>query len=275
MLDNELDILKKVRHDHIVSMHALYESKDAVYIVTDLCEGGELFQQLLQKGSYTEKDASSLVRQMLEGLAYLHKLDIVHRDMKPENLLFDTKDDDAKLMITDFGLSRILKNHDDILMTACGTPGYVAPEVLLQTGHSKAVDLWSVGVIMFTLLSGYTPFWGEDQASLFECIISGKYEYDEEYWQDISDSAKNLIDRLLTYKPAERITAEEALKHPWITNEGVVADTNLAPNIRKGFNNHKAFKSVVTAMTLLSHWKHLEDVPEDESDSSDEDQVNI
>ncbi|CDS07545.1 hypothetical protein LRAMOSA01494 [Lichtheimia ramosa] len=267
MLDSELDILMQVHHPHIVSMHDMYESKDAVYIVTDLCEGGELFQQLLERGTYTEKDASNIVRQMLEGLAYLHEHDIVHRDIKPENLLFDIKDEeDAKLMITDFGLSKILKHHDDILMTACGTPGYVAPEVLLQVGHGKPVDIWSVGVVTYTLLSGYTPFWGEDQTSLFECITSGVYEYDEEYWMDISDQAKDFIDSLLTYNPNARITAEEALQHPWITGEQE-RETNLAPIIRKGANSHRSFRSIVTAMTLLSHWKHLEDVPEDDEES--------
>ncbi|ORY90454.1 kinase-like domain-containing protein [Syncephalastrum racemosum] len=275
MLTSELDILKQVRHPHIVSMHHMYESVDAVYIVTDLASGGELFQQLLEKGNYTEKDAASLVRQMLEGLSYLHEHDIVHRDIKPENLLFDTTDENAKLMITDFGLSKILKNHDDILMTACGTPGYVAPEVLLQTGHGKPVDLWSVGVITFTLLSGYTPFWGEDQTALFESIMSGKYEFDEEYWADISDSAKDMIDRLLTFDPAKRITAVEGLEHPWITGAQETDTTtarsaNILPNIRKGFNSRQSLRSVVTAMALLSHWKNLEDVSEDESDSEDD-----
>ncbi|CAO3652915.1 unnamed protein product [Mucor hiemalis] len=261
MLSSELDILKQVRHPHIVSMHNLYESKEAVYIVTDLASGGELFQQLLKKGSYTEKDASNLTRQMLEGLQYLHERDIVHRDMKPENLLFQKVGDDADLMITDFGLSKILKAQDDILTTACGTPGYVAPEVLLQTGHNKPVDLWSVGVILFTLLSGYTPFWGEDQASLFESIMSGQYDYDEEYWSDISQSAKNLIDRLLTFDPNQRITAEEALAHPWITGEndaGPRSSTNLAPAIRKGYSS----RGSLNAIALLNGLKT--------SDSSEE-----
>ncbi|GAA5805668.1 kinase-like domain-containing protein [Helicostylum pulchrum] len=247
MLSSELDILKQVRHPHIVSMHNLYESKDAVYIVTDLASGGELFQQLLKKGSYTERDASNLTRQMLEGLLYLHERDIVHRDMKPENLLFQTIGDESSLMITDFGLSKILKAQDDILTTACGTPGYVAPEVLLQTGHNKPVDLWSVGVILFTLLSGYTPFWGEDQASLFESIMSGEYEYDDEYWSDISNSAKNLIDRLLTFDPNKRITAEEALLHPWITGSkgaGPRNSTNLAPAIRKGYSSRGSLNGI-------------------------------
>ncbi|KAI8094931.1 kinase-like domain-containing protein [Gilbertella persicaria] len=215
-------ILKKaiaVRHPHIVSMHHLYESKDAVYI-------------------------------------------IVHRDMKPENLLFQTNTENANLMITDFGLSKILKGHDDILTTACGTPGYVAPEVLLQTGHNKPVDLWSVGVMLFTLLSGYTPFWGEDQASLFQSIMSGEYEYDEEYWSDISQSAKNLIDRLLTFDPNKRITAEEALLHPWITGSkeaGPRSSTNLAPVIRKGYSSRGSFVGATLMYQLGSSSEESDD----------------
>ncbi|KAG0166083.1 hypothetical protein DFQ30_007597 [Apophysomyces sp. BC1015] len=257
MLDSELDILKQVRHEHIVSMHGLYESKEAVYIVTDLASGGELFQQLLDKGSYTEKDAASVIRQCLEGLAYLHENDIVHRDIKPENLLFQTPEEDAKLMITDFGLSKILKHHDDILTTACGTPGYVAPEVLTQTGHGKPVDLWSVGVIT---------------TALFEAIMSGKYEYDEEYWSGISDSAKDFVDRLLTLNPEQRITAEEALTHPWIVSDqeqGLRTTTNLVPTVRKGFNSRRTLKSIVTAMTIANQWKHLDDLTDIE-DSDEE-----
>ncbi|KAG1140180.1 hypothetical protein G6F37_010448 [Rhizopus arrhizus] len=251
MLDSEIEILTKVRHEHIVSLHDIYESDDAVYIVTDLCTGGELFQRIVERGTYTEAMAADLVRQMLEGLAYLHSQDIVHRDIKPENLLFKTPEEDSELLITDFGLSKLLKDHNQVLTTACGTPGYVAPEVLLATGHGTPVDIWSVGVIMYTLLSGYTPFYGEDQNELFDAIMKGQYEFDEEYWSEISDEAKNLIDKLLKHDPKERITAEEALKDPWITSRednGI----NLAPSVRKGFNSRRTLQSLVTVVTAIN-----------------------
>lgn len=161
MLNTEISILSKVRHPNCVSLLELFETEDAVYLVTDLAEGGELFDQLLKKGSYTEGDAARLVHEILLGVEYLHEMDIVHRDLKPENLLFMDKTENARLMITDFGLSKVLTSGNDVLMTACGTPGYVAPEVLEQIGHGKPVDIWSVGVIAYTLLCGYTPFWGE------------------------------------------------------------------------------------------------------------------
>lgn len=174
MLNTEISILSKVRHPNCVSLLELFETEDAVYLVTDLAEGGELFDQLLKKGSYTEGDAARLVHEILLGVEYLHEMDIVHRDLKPENLLFMDKTDNARLMITDFGLSKVLTSGNDVLMTACGTPGYVAPEVLEQIGHGKPVDIWSVGVIAYTLLCGYTPFWGEGKQPFvveFVCVI--------------------------------------------------------------------------------------------------------
>ncbi|KAI8071382.1 kinase-like domain-containing protein [Gongronella butleri] len=269
MLDVELDILKQVKHPNIVSMHDLYETDEAVYIVTDLC-GSELFQQLLTKGSYTEKDASHLVSQILQGLAYLHDHDIIHRDIKPENLLFQSAAADARLMITDFGLSKILKHHDDILMTACGTPGYVSPEVLLQKGYNKPADLWSVGVITFILLVGYTPFYGADQAELFASIMKGEYTFDDEYWHDISDQAKNFIDGLLAFEPSKRMTAVEALQHSWIVktleNDNTASPANLIGNVRRGLSNgYLSFKS---ALDTTGAWSQFDD-DDDAQDISD------
>lgn len=245
MLNTELNVLKKVNHPNIVTLHDLFETKNAVYIITDLASGGELFNQLIQKGSYTEKDASNLVKQILEGVAYLHDHEIVHRDLKPENLLFSDKSDHPNLMITDFGLSKILKHHNDILMTACGTPGYVAPEVLRQTGHGKPVDIWSVGVIMYTLLCGYTPFGGEDQAALFDSILSGVYYFEEEYWSEISDYAKDLIDKLMTYDANKRITVHDALRHPWFH---MADNIDLLNNVRTNFSARATLKKAINVV---------------------------
>ncbi|CAJ0904297.1 1192_t:CDS:2 [Entrophospora sp. SA101] len=232
----------KVHHKYITSLHDLYETKDGVFIITDLASGGELFNQLLLKGSYTEEDAANLMKQLLEGVQYLHDLDIVHRDLKPENLLFKDKSDEADIMITDFGLSKILKSEDDVLLTACGTPGYIAPEVLLQAGYGKPIDIWSIGVIMYTMLCGYTPFWGEDQAALFESIMSGEYEYEEEYWSEISDLAKDLIDKLLTYEPHKRITVHEALKHPWFESANKI---NILEKVKSNLSAKDRFKRAI------------------------------
>jgi calcium/calmodulin-dependent protein kinase I len=252
MLTTELDVLKTVNHPHIVTLHDLFETNKNVYIITDLASGGELFNQLLQKGSYTEKDAANLVQQILKGVEYLHEHEIVHRDLKPENLLFSDKTDNPNLMITDFGLSKILKHHNDILMTACGTPGYVAPEVLRQTGHGKPVDIWSVGVITYTLLCGYTPFWGEDQASLFDNILSGVYYFDEECWSNISYYAKDLIDKMLTYDAKQRITASEALQHPWFQ---MADDNDLLDNVRTNFPARATLKKAINVIQGINRFR--------------------
>ncbi|KAF9306262.1 Calcium/calmodulin-dependent protein kinase type 1 [Mortierella antarctica] len=259
MLDTEIAVLSKVRHSNCVSLLEMFETEDAVYLVTDLAEGGELFDQLLQKGYYTEADAARLVHQILLGVEYLHRLDIVHRDLKPENLLFADKSENARLMITDFGLSKVLTGQNDVLMTACGTPGYVAPEVLEQIGHGKPVDLWSLGVIAYTLLCGYTPFWGEDQTQLFENIISGEYQYEEAYWKDISPLAKSFIDSLLNVSAERRPTASQALNHPWframldqtVATPSPTDTVNLMPSVKKNFNATNVFKKAARAVGML------------------------
>ncbi|CAG8490881.1 4296_t:CDS:2 [Diversispora eburnea] len=214
MLTTELDVLKQVNHPNIISLHDIYETKDAVYIITDLALGGELYNQLVRRGSYTEKDAAILIEQILSGVKYLH-------DRDPENLLFSDKSESSTLKINDFGLSKILKHNDDILMTACGTPGYVAPEVLRQNGYGKPVDIWSIGVILYTVLCGYTPFWGENQKALFDSILKGVYDFDNDYWSGISDEAKDLINKMLEYNPDKRITANDALQHPWFLKKAI------------------------------------------------------
>ncbi|CAJ0625466.1 9495_t:CDS:2, partial [Entrophospora sp. SA101] len=250
MISSELDVLKKVHHAHIISLHELYETKDGVFIITNLATGGELFHQLLLKGSYTEAYAAKLVRQILEGVAYLHDLDIVHRDLKPENLLFNDKSKDANLMITDFGLSKFLTNENDLLSTACGTPGYVAPEVLLGIGYSKPVDIWSIGVITYTLLCGYAPFRGKDQVSLFETIKAGVYEYEKPYCNNskyyvnsiLLLLAKDLIDKMLIYDPSRRIIAKEALEHPWFK---LASNNDIYKDFKNNSSARKKFKKAV------------------------------
>ncbi|CAG8576474.1 10720_t:CDS:2 [Funneliformis caledonium] len=270
MLTTELDVLKQVNHPNIVQLHDLYESNEGVYIITDLASGGELFNQLLLKGSYTEQDAANLVKQILEGVAYLHDHEIVHRDLKPENLLFKDKSDDSKLMITDFGLSKILKTDNDVLMTACGTPGYVAPEVLLQTGHGKPVDIWSIGVITYTLLCGYTPFWGDDQATLFENIMSGVYDYDEDYWSEISMKATDFIDRMLTFDQSKRVTAHEALNDEWFKS---AADVDILENVRRNFSAKATFRKAINLVQGVNRMtrmrKHLKHGDENNVETGD------
>jgi len=218
-LETEITILKLVDHPHIISLKQYFDTPTTLYLVMELVTGGELFDKITQIGCYTEAKASILVGNILRALHYLHELGIAHRDLKPTNLLLKSPDDDTNVKIADFGLSKIV-GENAIMQTACGTPIYVAPEVLKGEAYEKEIDLWSVGVITYILLCGFPPFFddGSNMGQLFDQIMSGEYEYPDEYWADISDEAKDLIDNLLLVDPEERFTAAQALVHPWIAN---------------------------------------------------------
>ncbi|KND03276.1 CAMK/CAMK1 protein kinase [Spizellomyces punctatus DAOM BR117] len=250
MLRMEVDVLKRINHPNVIGLCDIHETGTHVYLVTQLATGGELFDRIFTKGSYTEKDASALVRQLLTAIAYLHDMDIVHRDLKPENLLFKDQAEDSELMIADFGLSKMVE-EGSFLQTACGTPHYVAPEILQQKGHGKPVDMWAIGVITYVLLCGYTPFWAEDNSntSLFRAILECDYQFDEEYWAEISDAAKDFIRKLLVSDPTRRATAKDALTHPWLETESRV---DLMPMVVKNFNARKTFKKAVLAVNTIN-----------------------
>ncbi|KAF2354922.1 Protein kinase domain, partial [Trinorchestia longiramus] len=190
--------------------------------------GGELFDRIVEKGSYTEKDAADLIRQVLEAVDYMHEQGVVHRDLKPENLLYYSQDEESKIMISDFGLSKL--EDSGIMATACGTPGYVAPEVLAQKPYGKAVDVWSIGVIAYILLCGYPPFYDENDANLFAQILKGEFEFDSPYWDEISDSAKDFIRQLLCVNVEKRYTCKQSLQHPWISGNAA-SDRNIHSSV--------------------------------------------
>ncbi|CAD5115598.1 DgyrCDS4558 [Dimorphilus gyrociliatus] len=214
-LENEIQVLRRLKHPNIVQLFDVYEDAKRVYLVMELVTGGELFDRIVEKGSYTEKDASNLIRQVLEAVDFMHSMGIVHRDLKPENLLYESKAENSKIMISDFGLSKSEESGN--MATACGTPGYVAPEVLAQRPYGKEVDVWSIGVISYILLCGYPPFYDENDAELFRQILKAEYEFDSPYWDQISDSAKDFIKHLMCKEPKQRYTCQEALAHPWIS----------------------------------------------------------
>ena len=213
----ELEVLQRVNHPNIIHLEEVFETEDMLYIVTEIVTGGELFDRIVSRGSYTESDAANLVRKVIEALAYLHDLGIVHRDLKPENLLLKSQDNDIDVKIADFGLSKII-GAAAMTQTACGTPGYVAPEILKGSGYGKEVDMWSVGVITYILLCGFPPFYNENIPLLFESILKCDFDYPADYFDDITDSALDFIDALLIGSPSKRLTAQQALEHPWLRN---------------------------------------------------------
>jgi serine/threonine protein kinase len=197
----------------------------------ELVNGSELFDRIVERGFYSERNAMHVVNQILDAVAYLHSLGIAHRDLKPENLLCSGTGENEVVKIADFGLSKV-QSDEDLLSTSCGTPGYVAPEVLLSESYDQSVDMWGIGIITYILLAGYPPFYDEDNPqddnALFEKVINVDYDLEDECWDDVSDLAKEFIQGLLVKDPKERMTAEEAKKHPWFSSNPKEKDLRIS-----------------------------------------------
>lgn len=265
MVRNEINVLKSISkgHRNILTLVDYFETVNNLYLVTDWAQGGELFDRICAKGSYYERDAANLVRSITGAVAYLHDNGIVHRDLKPENLLFRTADEDSDLLIADFGLSRIIDSEKfHVLTTTCGTPGYMAPEIFKKSGHGKPVDLWAIGVITYFLLCGYTPFDRESSVDEMNAIINADYKFEpREYWEGITDIARDFINHLLTIEPGSRLTAHQALQHPWLSEPlaspvGGYPNRDLLNSVRHNFNARKTFKKAVDTVKLINSLKN-------------------
>jgi len=239
-IENEIKILRETDHPRIVKLHAVYNSPEILSIVMDLMEGGELYDEIINRETFTEKEAAYVLAQLLEALVYLHAKGFVHRDLKLENLLLVSKNS-LDIRVADFGLSRHL-DPDSRAQTACGTPFYVAPDILLADddtgGYTEAVDMWAVGVVLYILLSGRLPFSGgtgddDNDEALFQNILEAKLLWKSPQFDVVSDAAKDLISKLLVAAPEKRLTARQALAHPWITQ-----------NNPQRLVNREAFKNV-------------------------------
>jgi len=230
LLKREIDIMKQVDHVNILKLIEIYEDDENVYIVMELVDGSELFDRIVDKGYYSEKNTVHIVKQILNAVQYLHSKGIAHRDLKPENLLCSGSGSHEIVKIADFGLSKVFTGEEE-LMTSCGTPGYVAPEVLMCESYDKSVDMWGIGIITYILLAGYPPFYAENDTALFEKIMNAEYDFDDECWDDVSDLAKDFIQHLLVKDPEERYTAEQALAHPWITSKAPDRQLNVGQRL--------------------------------------------
>jgi doublecortin-like kinase 1/2 len=217
MIENEVKILRQISHPNIMSLIAEQDTKTMLYLVCEYVKGGDLFDAITIAQKFSEEQAALMINHLLSALAYLHNLNIVHRDVKPENLLVEFESDRIRLLkLGDFGLACEVTRP---LFTVCGTPTYVAPEILAESGYGLKIDVWAAGVILYILLCGYPPFVSQDndQEKLFDCILSGQYDFPDEYWKDVSNLAKELIQNMLQLAPELRFSAEDVLDHPWLS----------------------------------------------------------
>lgn len=230
---HEFAVLKSLNHGSILKFIDFFDQEDAYYLVMENMEGGDLFERIMQKQRYTEKDACGLAHFLLDAVAYMHSQGICHRDLKPQNLLLKRKDDDEDIKIAGFGFACRVHTPQS-LTKRCGTPTYVAPEILKNIPYDESADMWSVGVILYVLLSGRPPFVDENQTSLFEKIRIGEYSFDGPEWLNVSEDAKDLIRHLLLVDPSRRWTAKQALQSKWLReDEGSLENIDLSMNLHE------------------------------------------
>ncbi|CAJ1964543.1 unnamed protein product [Sphenostylis stenocarpa] len=230
---------------NIVDLKGAYEDKQSVHLVMELCAGGELFDRIIAKGHYTERAAASLLRTIVQIVHTFHNMGVIHRDLKPENFLLLNTDEDAPLKVTDFGLSVFFK-EGETFRDIVGSAYYIAPEVL-KRNYGPEVDIWSVGVMLYILLSGVPPFWAESEHGIFNAILKGHIDFTSDPWPSISPAAKDLVSNMLNSDPQKRLTASEVLDHPWIKEDGEAPDKpldNAVMNRLKQFRAMNQFKKV-------------------------------
>ncbi|XP_054600078.1 calcium/calmodulin-dependent protein kinase type II subunit beta isoform X1 [Nothobranchius furzeri] len=254
-LEREARICRLLKHPNIVRLHDSISEEGFHYLIFDLVTGGELFEDIVAREYYSEADASHCIQQILEAVLHCHQIGVVHRDLKPENLLLASKCKNAAVKLADFGLAIEVQGEQQAWFGFAGTPGYLSPEVLRKEAYGKPVDIWACGVILYILLVGYPPFWDEDQHKLYQQIKAGAYDFPSPEWDTVTPEAKNLINQMLTINPAKRITAQEALKHPWVCQRSTVASMmhrQETVECLKKFNARRKLKGAILTTMLVS-----------------------
>eukprot|EP00301_Raphidiophrys_heterophryoidea_P016345 c2590_g1_i1.p1 GENE.c2590_g1_i1~~c2590_g1_i1.p1 ORF type:complete len:355 (-),score=95.24 c2590_g1_i1:113-1123(-) len=277
----EMEIMGKLKHPNIVQMFEVYErpaktfpkKSKKIYIVMELAMGGELFDRIIALKTFREAQARSVVRSTLAALVYMHSHGVVHRDLKPENILYATPAQDSPIKIADFGLAKVYssENDGDFMHTKCGTPAYVAPEVLKpadkKKGYNEKVDVWSTGVILYVLLCGFPPFYDEDQTNLLRKVVKGEFSFPRPQWDPVSSEAKRFISACLVVDPAVRMSAAEALQHPWMLMDEQHLSTPIETSELKRYVRRLKFKRVKDAIVAVGRMQtavrqHSSDSPQ-------------
>ncbi|KAM4574679.1 calcium/calmodulin-dependent protein kinase type IV [Fundulus diaphanus] len=249
----EIGVLLRLSHPNIIQLKEIFETDTDIALVLELVTGGELFDRIVERGYYSERDAAHVIKQILEAVAYLHGNGVVHRDLKPENLLYADLSLDAPLKIADFGLSKII--DDQVTMkTVCGTPGYCAPEILRGNAYGPEVDMWSVGVILYILLCGFEPFFDpRGDQYMYSRILNCDYEFVSPWWDEVSLNAKDLVSKLIVLDPHKRLSVREALQHPWVLGKAArFSHMDTTQRKLQEFNARRKLKAAMKAVVATS-----------------------
>ncbi|XP_018601304.1 calcium/calmodulin-dependent protein kinase type IV [Scleropages formosus] len=249
----EIGVLLRLSHPNIIRLKEIFETEMEIALILELVTGGELFDRIVERGYYSERDAAHVIKQILEAVAYLHENGVVHRDLKPENLLYADLSLDAPLKIADFGLSKII-DEQVAMKTVCGTPGYCAPEILRGNTYGPEVDMWSVGVILYILLCGFEPFFDpRGDQYMYSRILNCDYEFVSPWWDEVSLNAKDLVSKLIVQDPHKRLTVQQALQHPWVLGKAArFSHMDTTQRKLQEFNARRKLKAAMKAVVATS-----------------------
>ncbi|XP_030640876.1 calcium/calmodulin-dependent protein kinase type IV [Chanos chanos] len=249
----EIGVLLRLSHPNIIRLKEIFETETDISLILELVTGGELFDRIVERGYYSERDAAHVIKQILEAVAYLHENGVVHRDLKPENLLYADLSLDAPLKIADFGLSKII-DEQVTMRTVCGTPGYCAPEILRGNAYGPEVDMWSVGVILYILLCGFEPFFDpRGDQYMYSRILNCDYEFVSPWWDEVSLNAKDLVSKLIVLDPQKRLSVQQALQHPWVLGKAArFSHMDTTQRKLQEFNARRKLKAAMKAVVATS-----------------------
>lgn len=259
----EIKLLLGLQHENVVRMKEVFETKANIHMILEFAAGGELFDRIVERGSYSERDAAAAFRQIVQGLKYLHENNVIHGDLKPENLLYLTKDEESILKIADFGLSKMI-TPNIMKMSICGTPSYSAPELLEGKMYDYSADMWSSGVILFILIGGYEPFYAPTDEKIFARILRNQWKFDSPFWDNISSNCKDLVSALLVRDPVKRMSAPEVLKQHWVLGIAAKEEQIVGATERlKSFNARRKLKGAANAVLMATSVMKISSKAED------------